>query len=108
MARALRKGLHARINPVLCTQDNLGAPGGQSFVLACWMAHEVPDQAWFFAQVFAMLAPGGKFLVAEPKFHVSKKELEAQRKEAEAAGLVYLESPRFALSNAVLFERPEI
>lgn len=108
MARARRKGLESRITPVLCTPDRLNAPSGQHFALACWMVHEVPDKAGFFIQVHDMLEPGGRFLVAEPKFHVSEKELAFQKQAALAAGLVHLGTPRFSLSKAALYERPVI
>jgi len=104
MRRARRKGVADRIRPQPCTADSIGVTGPVDFALAMWVVHEVPGVARFYEEVRACLKPGAKFLVAEPKLHVSRKGMEATIAVAEAAGLRLVERPRVGLSRAALFE----
>lgn len=88
--RAARLGLAARIRPYRCDSHNLGEHPPVDFVLACYVAHEVPDRSSFFSQISAFLKPGGKLLLAEPKLHVSKSEFEAIVEDALAASLAHV------------------
>lgn len=102
--RAARKGVADRIVTRRCEEDSLGVAEQVDFALAFWMVHEVLDQAAFARQVRACLKPGGKFLVAEPKFHVSRKGFGRFVEVVEEAGLRLRERPRVGLSHAALFE----
>jgi ubiquinone/menaquinone biosynthesis C-methylase UbiE len=66
--------------------DQLNLAPGFDFALAFYMVHEVPDADKFFKEVFSALKPGGKLLVVEPLFHISKAGLEAERAAAIKAG----------------------
>jgi len=68
--------LSERITLHLCQQDKMGLTGKFDFVFAFYVVHEIPDQLSFFREVFALLKPGGKLLITEPKFHVSKESFE--------------------------------
>jgi ubiquinone/menaquinone biosynthesis C-methylase UbiE len=105
MKRASRKGVAGRIRPHRCAADSLGLDETADFALAMWSVHEVPDEARFFAEVRACLRPGGRFLVAEPKVHVSLARMRATIATAEAAGLRLLDEPPVGLSRAALFGR---
>ena len=57
------------------------------------MAHEVPDQAAFFADLARAQKPGGRLLVIEPKGHVSAGDFERSIAHAKEAGFRPEESP---------------
>jgi 2-polyprenyl-3-methyl-5-hydroxy-6-metoxy-1,4-benzoquinol methylase len=56
------------------------------FVLLFMVAHEVPDQATLFNDLFSMLNPGGKILFFEPQGHVIPEYFEKSIQLAKAAG----------------------
>jgi 2-polyprenyl-3-methyl-5-hydroxy-6-metoxy-1,4-benzoquinol methylase len=56
------------------------------FVLLFMVAHEVPDQATLFNELFAMLKSGGKILFFEPQGHVKPEDFEKSIQLAKAAG----------------------
>jgi len=55
--------------------ERIGVVEKVDFVLAFWMLHEVQNHEKFFDELSSIVKPGGLFLVIEPKFHVTKKEL---------------------------------
>ena len=87
--RARKAGLLDRL--VLCLSDDEG-PGVEGFsesvdfTVALYMAHEVPDQAGFFSEVWKALKSGGRLLVLEPKFHVTRNDFQRTMAAAESAG----------------------
>jgi ubiquinone/menaquinone biosynthesis C-methylase UbiE len=60
--------------------------GQVDFAVAIHVVHEVPEQAFFFEEVWKALKPGGKLLVIEPKGHVSEAKFEQTLTKAENAG----------------------
>lgn len=104
--RALRAGLQSRIKLHLAGRDTLGIAERVDFILAFWMAHEVPDQAGFFSQLYGILKEGGLFLLVEPKLHVSRVLFDASIECARKSGLTLLEYPAVALSLSALFTKP--
>ena len=107
MARAKRMGLEDRIEPVLAQPDDLGVKEKVDFTLAFYMLHEVPDPSRFIGQVTSCLRPGGRFMIVEPKFHVSRKSFERTLFLAESSELILEERPRVIFSRAALFRRPQ-
>ncbi len=85
--RARRAGLESRITTILGSPEKLTTPAPVDFVLAFWMVHEVPDKDRLFADIAAAMKPGGRFLIVEPKWHVSLDSWNDMMKTAEAAGL---------------------
>jgi ubiquinone/menaquinone biosynthesis C-methylase UbiE len=108
-ARKARKaGVGERVEIVQCAQDNLivseRVPLGQvDFALSMWVAHEVPDRGRFFGQVRRMLKSEGRYLLAEPKFHVGGELYRAICDDAEEAGLKKVCEPPVGASRAALF-----
>ena len=105
--RAQRAGLADRIAARTCSAENLGLAdlaGTVGFVLAFWMAHEAPDTGRFMAQVRACMKPGGKLLLAEPIFHVSRAAYRAEVEAARSAGLAPCDEPKVWFSRATVFE----
>ena len=106
--RAARAGLSDRIDLRICQGDNLGMEdlaGQVDFAIAIYVVHEVPDVRSFFAQVHAMLRPGGKLLIAEPKDHISAAGFQQEEVAAEEAGFTILDHTGIRRSYAILAEK---
>jgi ubiquinone/menaquinone biosynthesis C-methylase UbiE len=92
-----------RVELVKCTQYDLVISEHVDFALSMWVAHEVPDRERFFRQIHGILKPEGRFLLAEPWFHVGKQLYKAVCDDAEKAGLKKISEPRVGGSRAALF-----
>jgi len=103
--RAKRAGVADRIVLHLAGRDALGVTTAADFILAFWMAHEVPDQERFYRELHAVLKEGGRFLLVEPKIHVTAKQFQTEVAKAQSAGFKLLESPSVSLSLAALFAK---
>lgn len=101
--RVQRAGLADRLATRVTGQERLEITEKADFVLAFWMAHEVPDQGRFMKELSALLNPGGTLLLAEPYLHVSRAAFEKTLRKGEEAGLVQKETPKISFSRAVLF-----
>lgn len=64
------------------------------FILAYYMVHETPDHEALLSEVKQLLKPGGKFLIVEPPFHVTKKKFQEITKLADKVGFKLLEKPK--------------
>ncbi len=104
--RAARAGLANRIQLHLCEADTLGVEDAVDFVNAFWMVHETPDTGKFLGEVFSLLKPGGKLLVAEPSFHVKPDDFDEMIEKAEEAGFEVCDRPRIRFSRAAAFKKP--
>jgi ubiquinone/menaquinone biosynthesis C-methylase UbiE len=104
LKRAAKAGLEGRIQLHRCESDTLGVQDEVDFVNAFWMVHEVPDAKGFLGQIHAVLKPGGKLLVAEPKMHVSPTDFETMIKTAEEIGLIVCHRPTITFSLAAVFQ----
>jgi 2-polyprenyl-3-methyl-5-hydroxy-6-metoxy-1,4-benzoquinol methylase len=104
LKRAKRAGMVERITPHLCEADNIGVKEKVDFILAFWMVHEVNDQLKFFGQLRSNLSSQSKILIAEPKFHITAKELERTIEIAESCGLRCVRKPAIRFSLTALFE----
>ena len=104
LKRARRAGVAKRIIPYRCTADRIGAAETVDFILAFWMVHEVGDQKDFFNQLKSALAPRGKILIAEPKFHVCAESVDQSIDIAETCGLQCIGKPNIRFSLTALLE----
>lgn len=100
--RARREGVADRILLHRCRPESLGVEGPADFVLAFWMAHEVPDKPRFFGEIFSLLKTGGRLLLVEPKFHVTLGSFERTAAVCREAGFRALAEPAIAFSRSVL------
>ena len=107
MARrnAERAGLQSRIRFHQSQPDSIGVIEPADFAIAVWMVHEVPNAEGFLGQVRAFLKPGGRFLLIEPKVHVSAVDFQKTVDLASAVGLKPTSSPKIGISRAMLFSR---
>ena len=87
LLKAERNGLDTRITFHCCTQDGLGLSKKADFILAFWMAHEVPDKDRFFSEISGLLKEKGVFFLTEPRFHVTRQDFEDTVGLAGDAGL---------------------
>jgi len=94
--------LAGRVKFNLSRSEGTGLAERFDFILVFYMLHEVPDQARFLAEVRSLLKPGGKVLLAEPKWHVSHEEFLAAIAVMERAGFAVLERPKIHFSRVVL------
>ena len=102
--RARRAGVDHRIELHQCTPDNLGLDEEVDFILTFYMVHEVNDQRDFFRQLQLCLKPGGKILIAEPRFHVSRSDFQKTIEIARSHGLQVCKQPSIRFSHAALLE----
>ncbi len=103
--RAEKAGVMDRIRLVHADPDNIGITDPVDFVLAFWMVHEVKDKRKFFDQVAAVLKQGGRFLIVEPKMHVSVRQLQDSLDLALNAGFAIREHPAIRISRAVVLQK---
>ena len=106
--RAKKAGLSDRIETRVCQQNSPGLDDLKEeidFALAMAVVHEVPDAAGFFSGIYETIKPAGKFLVEEPKGHVSEKDFEITVSTAEQTGFKIIERPQISRSRSVLLEK---
>jgi ubiquinone/menaquinone biosynthesis C-methylase UbiE len=77
------------------------------FALASWSVHEVPDINKLFQEVGCILKPGAKFMVIEPKGHVSQRQLDDYAKLAEPAGFKRAGSVKVFYSRSLVLEKKQ-
>jgi ubiquinone/menaquinone biosynthesis C-methylase UbiE len=94
-----------RITLHRCEEDRIGLDERVDFILAFYMVHELPDQDRFYRETAALLNEGGRLLVVEPPFHVSKKKFAASLQRAREAGLSSGPGPRVRLAKTALLTR---
>jgi ubiquinone/menaquinone biosynthesis C-methylase UbiE len=107
-SRAARAGLQHRIEVHRSSETALGVEGQFDFINAFYMVHEVPETDSFLRQIYASLAPGGHFLVVEPKFHVSQKSFERMIQLSVNIGFIEAFSPSLLASRAVVLTNHSI
>jgi ubiquinone/menaquinone biosynthesis C-methylase UbiE len=101
--RAIRRGVRERIDLKLSLPDSLDVEAKVDFILAFWMVHEVPDKLRFLAELRSLLKDDGRFLLVEPKFHVTKRKFTVSVRLALKAGFALDDSPQISLSKSALF-----
>jgi len=103
VSRAQKKGVSDRIKTHLASPDSIGFYEKADFILAFWMAYEVPDQQRFLSEIRNLMKPDGLFLLVEHLIHVSKKNFSRALETAKELGFVIKESPKIRMSQSALF-----
>ena len=106
--RAEKTGLANRIRFHLCQANHIGVLDELDFVVAFFMVHEVPDRRGFLEEVFALLRPGGRLFIAEPKIHVSRRDFQLTVQEAETIGFKIHKWTAVIIGRAVVLVKPDI
>lgn len=103
-----RRAAAAGLGDVVVTRKAKGGAFGLEepvdLAVCFWMAHEVGDQAAFFAHVRAALKTGGRLFLAEPKAHVGRAAFTRTMDLVLAASFTRIERPAVFFSRAVVFE----
>jgi ubiquinone/menaquinone biosynthesis C-methylase UbiE len=102
--KAVQEGLESRIVIHKSNTDQIGISDKVDFALAFYMIHEVPNGEAFLREIASLLKPNGKFLIAEPKLHVSASSFRNTLEAARAAGLKPISEPKIRFSRAMLFQ----
>jgi ubiquinone/menaquinone biosynthesis C-methylase UbiE len=108
--RARRAGLSERIVTSVCSSEDLGVEawsGRVDLVVAIHMVHEVGDPPRLFGQVHQTLRPGGRFLLLEPKGHVSRAAFDDEVAVATRAGFAPVDRPLARRSHAAVLSKAE-
>ncbi len=107
--KAAREGLGARIHLHKAEPRSLALeyPGRIDVAFGFCVVHEVPDPARLIQEVFSLLAPGGIFLIAEPKHEVPAGEFEETLAMAASAGFCRIGTPFVLGSRTALLRKDE-
>ena len=106
--RAQKAGLIERIEIRLCRHNSLGLEDLKEeidFAFASAVVHEIPDAPHFFSEIYATLKPIGRFLVLEPKVHVSENDFQLTVSVAEKSGFTVVDRPEIGRSRVVLLKK---
>lgn len=97
--------LNSRMIYRKCMEESLGIKDLKEkidFALAFAVVHEVPDQNQFLTEIYHSLKEEKKLLIAEPKGHVSKENMEKSIEIATQIGFSILEYPKIGGARAVV------
>ena len=102
--KAAAKNLSDRIEFHPCEKDRVGLELTKKadFMLAYYMLHELPNPGAFFQEARSFLKTGGKFLVVEPKWHVTREKYQEMLGLAEKTGFSVLAFPKKKGGRSVL------
>ena len=103
--RAVKAGVNDRVSLRLCTPGDIGVAEQVDFVLTSWMMHEVPDQKRMFEQIRSMLKDDGRWLLTEPRLHVSLNSFERTVSTAVDCGFTVSTRPSLVMSYAALLKK---
>lgn len=101
--RSRKAGVHAIIEPHLCTPSKIGVTEPVDMIFAFWMVHEVSDRKAFMQELYTMLKPDGILLVVEPLIHVRRKNFEYTLDLGCELGFIEVSHPHVAGSRSVIF-----
>ncbi len=106
--RARKAGIAERVDarlagPGVYRTDDLS--GKVDFVLAFAVVHELPDPEHFYAEMFRVLRPGAKMLLAEPRAHVKPAQFEESIKAASRVGFRISDRPVIKASRSAVLQR---
>lgn len=97
--------LEERIILHKCGKDSIDFSEKVDFVLAFYMVHEIKEKERFFSDIYNALNENGKFLIIEPKFHVSKEKFNDCIVKLNQAGFKVSATPRSFVERIVLVEK---
>ncbi len=100
--RAQHSSFGERIRPLLCNPDRIGLTEPLDFALAFWMVHEVRNQEALLKEIHLALKEKGKFLLVEPRIHVSGRDFKRTVELAERLGFKVIARPNVRFSRAVV------
>jgi ubiquinone/menaquinone biosynthesis C-methylase UbiE len=87
-----------------CEEEKIGISEPVDFIFACMMVHEGPNASKLFNEFKQNLKPNGTVLIAEPKFHVSKKSFEEMIEKLNKIGFEIIDKPKITLCRSILIK----
>jgi ubiquinone/menaquinone biosynthesis C-methylase UbiE len=105
--RAAKVGFHNRIRTHRCDSNRIGVEEELDFAVAFFMMHEVLDSRAFLEELYALLKPGGRLFLSEPRVHVSRRNFERTVKEAKSVGFAVSERPGVRFGMTVVLVKSE-
>ncbi|MCP4704074.1 MAG: class I SAM-dependent methyltransferase [candidate division Zixibacteria bacterium] len=106
--RISRTNLTDRIETRVCTENSLKIDdliGQIDFALAFYVVHEVPDPEKLFNQIYKSLKPGGQFLIAEPRGHITADQFKTSIDLALKTGFEFIENPKIKRARTCLLQK---
>ena len=103
--RSERDGIENIIKPILSHGDLSDISKRIDFALNFWMLHEVDSQEKLVEQIFNLLNPGGKYLIAEPKIHTSNEYFKSIIEMCKWIGFNVETYPNIMFSRSVLLSK---
>lgn len=106
--RAKNAGLTDKIETRTCNQNSLGLDDLNEeidFALAFAVVHEVQHATEFFDEIYRTLKPPGRFLIVEPKGHVSEKDFNITTSLAQQNGFKLIDSPSISRNRSTLLKK---
>jgi len=106
--RAQRAGVIDRIETIVCDENSLKLAECKNkidFAFAFAVVHETSNVEAFFSETYDALKSNTKFLVAEPKGHVSDEDFKKTVAIAEQKGFKVIGRPKEGRNHVVLLEK---
>ncbi len=107
--RARRKGLEGIIDPRLSSEESLGlgdVAGRAELVTAYNVVHETPYPKRFLRECAETLKPGGRFLIVEPRGHVTTTDFAQTTALVRSLDLEIATGPAIWNSHTAVFIKP--
>jgi ubiquinone/menaquinone biosynthesis C-methylase UbiE len=102
---AAKRHVLERITLHRCDAENIALPEEKvDFVLAFYVVHEVPNRRAFLSQISRLMKSDARFLMIEPKHHVTPELYESILGDATSAGLEKFAEIKIAFSRGVVFK----
>ena len=103
--RSKKSGTEKIIQPILGRGDLGDITERIDFALNFWMLHEVESQETLVKQIYDLLNPGGKYLIAEPRIHTGRSYFLSVIAMCKSVGFKVETYPDIMFSRAVLFSK---
>jgi ubiquinone/menaquinone biosynthesis C-methylase UbiE len=94
--------LEQRVKLHLCKKESIGMTDKVEFILAFYMVHEVPDAEHLMREMKSILNPGGRILIIEPKFHVTKEKFDRLLDMIRSNGFTVNKGPKVFFSRSAI------
>jgi len=105
--RASKAGLINRLELRMCKENSLGLNDMTEKIdlaFAVAVIHEVPNTSAFLSEIYKTLKRGHKFLIVEPKGHVSVDNFEKTISIARENGFIVIDRPRTQFDRIVVLK----
>ncbi len=104
LVKIRKSGIQNSIELHTCLKDRIGLSQKFDFILMFYMLHEIPDIPVLLNEIKSILKSGGKVLIVEPKFHVSKNNFNNSIEIIKSAEFDIIERPKILFSRAIVIK----